>query len=98
MGYAFIDTHPVRSLEETVMVVVGPDGKLGPTVMLAFHEPTEYMATSAWLSQFEGMALSPELALGSGVDVLTGATITSNVITAATRRVLAVHKLKLASP
>ncbi|MEE9385676.1 MAG: FMN-binding protein [Nannocystaceae bacterium] len=98
IGYAFIDTHPVRSLQETVMFVSSPAGRIQKSVVLAFHEPADYMATPRWLTQFKGHSLSSQLALHRGIDVMSGATITSNVLTSAARRVLAVQRIKLGQP
>jgi hypothetical protein len=41
-GYAILDTHTVRTLPETFMIVVSPQGKVTATHLLAFYEPTEY--------------------------------------------------------
>ncbi|NNE44898.1 MAG: FMN-binding protein, partial [Gemmatimonadetes bacterium] len=38
-GYAFLDTHPVRTLPETLMLVLTPQGEIRGTHLLAFHEP-----------------------------------------------------------
>ena len=38
-GFAYFDTHRVRTLAETVMVVVTPDGKVDRIEILSFDEP-----------------------------------------------------------
>jgi len=95
IGYGFIDTHLVRSLPETVMIVVSPTGEVVRTLQLAFHEPPEYQASPRWLSQFTGRRLEPQLALGRGVDVTTGASLTGRALTTAHRRILALWERKL---
>ena len=95
LGYAYIDTHPVRSLQETVMVVVADSGEIRQELLLAFHEPQEYLAPVRWLAKFRGRKLADDLQLGRGIDALSGATITANAIAAASRRILAVHELSL---
>lgn len=98
LGYAFIDTHKVRSLDETVMVVVAPDGAVQRVVVLAFHEPMEYLASPRWLAQFTGRGLDGSLSLrDGGVDGISGATLTARALTASVRRVLALHAQKVAS-
>jgi hypothetical protein len=77
LGFGFIDTHMVRSLPESVLIVVSPSGEIVRTLQLAFHEPPEYQASSRWLSQFAGRRLEPTLAIGRGVDVITGASMTA---------------------
>ena len=89
-GFAFIETHRVRSLPETVMVVVGPDGTIRGTHLLAFHEPPEYLPSDPWLGQFEGRSLDPELAVGRGVAGIAGSTLTAQAVTACVRRAAAV--------
>jgi hypothetical protein len=93
IGYAFIETHKVRSLPETVLLVVYPDGRAKAVHMLAFHEPVEYAPTERWLGQFAGRPLDESLSLRGGVDGITGATLTANAITASVRRVLAVFRV-----
>ena len=44
VGYAVIDTHVVRTLPETCMVVISPAGEVERVEILAFNEPPEYAA------------------------------------------------------
>ncbi|MCK6570373.1 FMN-binding protein [Myxococcota bacterium] len=97
IGYGFIDTHLVRSLPESVLIVVSPAGEVVRTLQLAFHEPPEYQASPRWLSQFTGRRLEPQLAIGRGVDVITGASMTARALTTAHRRVLALWERKLSA-
>jgi len=87
-GYAIIDTHRVRTLPETVIVVVGNDWTVQGVHLLAFHEPPEYGPPAPWLRQFDGRLLDDRLALRGDVAGITGATITANSITGAVRRAL----------
>lgn len=98
IGYAFIETHKVRSLPETVLLVVYPDGRAKAVHMLAFHEPPEYAPTERWLGQFAGKPLDQSLSLRGGVDGITGATLTANAITASVRRILAIFRVALGDP
>lgn len=94
LGYAVIDTHRVRTLNETVMIVVSPAGTVARTELLAFHEPEEYMATARWRAQFTGRHLDDRLSLRGDIDGITGATLTARTTTAAVRRVLALTLLE----
>lgn len=96
-GYAYLDTHLVRTLPETVMVVVAPDGALSRIDVLSFDEPEDYLPTSRWLQQFEGHSLQ-DLGAGRGIRTLTGATLSSRAVTQAARRILALHRLFVAPP
>lgn len=97
LGHAFIDTHKVRSLPETILVVLDRDGLTRGVYMLAFHEPPEYAPTDRWLRQFEGRPLDSDLSLRGEVDGITGATLTANAITATVRSILAVFNVAVGS-
>jgi hypothetical protein len=88
-GYAVIDSHIVRTLPETFMVVIDPKGALRRVDVLAFHEPPEYLPTERWIGQFKGHALDDDLKLGAGIQGITGATLSAQAMTAGVRRALA---------
>jgi len=91
VGVGYFDTHRVRTLPETVMVLIDPSGKLREVRVLAFREPIDYIAPDPWYRQFDGRGLSPALKLGSDIQGVTGATLTARATTQAVRRVLAIH-------
>jgi len=92
-GYAYFDTHRVRTLPETLMIVVDPQGKVGRIEVLSFREPEEYMPRGAWYQQFLGRTLDADLQLKRGIHPVTGATLTARATTDAVRRVLALHQV-----
>lgn len=91
VGVAYFDAHRVRTMEEVVMVVVTPEGRVHRMDVLKFTEPPEYRAPDGWIGQIEGRRLDDELSLKGGVRNLTGATLTARALTRAARRVLALH-------
>jgi len=91
LGYAVIDTHTVRTLPETAMVVLSPSGEVRRVEILAFYEPPEYMPPERWTRQFDGRHLDDDLKLGAAVHGITGATLSATALTAAVRRVLALY-------
>ncbi|HEX5132876.1 MAG TPA: FMN-binding protein [Candidatus Krumholzibacteria bacterium] len=95
LGFAFFDTHTVRTLPETVMVVIGTDGRIAGVHALAFHEPPEYGSPPAWLHQFDGWALNDKLSLRGDIAGISGATLTAQSVTAAVRRALAIYGVTL---
>jgi hypothetical protein len=95
---AYFESHLVRTMNETVMVVVGADGKVAFVEILSFAEPDDYMASKRWLAQFPGRKLDDELALRRGLRNITGASLTSESVTRSVRRVLAVHQVLNAKP
>lgn len=88
-GTAYFDTHVVRTLPETILVVVGPTGAIARIEVLSFSEPEEYLPRESWYGQFPGKTLTDELSERRGVRAVTGATITVRVTVEAARRVLA---------
>lgn len=92
-GTAYFDTHRVRTLPETVMVVVSPMGEVARIEVLSFQEPPDYLPRDAWYAQFDGRGLDPELELKRGIRPVTGATLTARATTSAVRRVLAVDRV-----
>jgi hypothetical protein len=96
-GYALLDTHVVRTLPETFMIVLSPDGRVTSTYVLAFYEPTEYMPNERWLEQFKDKREDSDLRIGRGIAAITGSTLTSHAVTAAVRRAVAIHFLLLRS-
>jgi hypothetical protein len=93
LGVAFLDTHRVRTLPETTVVAIAPEGRILRVEVVAFHEPQEYLAKDAWRRQFEGKALDPQLTLKGAIRPLSGSTLTANAMTDAARRGLALHQL-----
>ncbi len=94
---AYFDTHVVRTLPETIMVVVDDVGKTVRVDILSFDEPEDYLPKRRWLDQFQGRPLGDELSLKGGIRAVTGATLSSRAITDAVRRVLATHGVVSAS-
>jgi len=95
---AYFESHLVRTMNETVMVVVGADGKVSFVEILSFSEPDDYMASKRWLDQLPGRALDADLALRRGLRGITGATLTAEAIARSVRRVLAVHQVLKVPP
>jgi len=95
IGYAYIDTHTVRTLPETVLVVLSPDGAVRTLHMLAFYEPQEYLAPERWLGQFEKKTLGPDLRVRRAIHGIAGSTLSAQAVTAAVRRALALYAVLL---
>ncbi|HEX6737004.1 MAG TPA: FMN-binding protein [Vicinamibacteria bacterium] len=88
-GRAYLDTHLVRTMPESVLVVVEPDGRLRMALVLQFNEPPDYLPREGWLGTLRGHALDDELWPGRGVRRVTGSTLTVQALTDAVRRGLA---------
>ncbi len=93
VGYAYFDTHLVRTLPETILVLVAPGGTIRRIDIVSFDEPEDYLVNDRWLGQFRGRGLDDRLSLKAGIRPLTGATLSARAVTEAARRVLALHQL-----
>jgi hypothetical protein len=93
LGYAFIDVHTVRTLQEAFLVVLGPGGEVQRLRVLAFHEPQEYLPPERWLTQFEGKPPDAPLRLQRDVHGIAGATLSSQAVTGGVRRAIALHEV-----
>jgi hypothetical protein len=94
-GYAVFDTHVVRTLPETFLIVLSPNGAVTATHLLAFYEPPEYAPPERWLAQFHDATLSDDLRVGRGIVGITGSTLTSEAVTGGVRRALAIYAVLL---
>jgi hypothetical protein len=97
-GRAILDTHTVRTMPESVLTVVEPDGRLRMALVLQFGEPPDYLPREGWLKALAGRALDDELWPGKGVRRVTGATLTVQALTEAVRRSLALERLVVREP
>ncbi len=96
-GYAVIDTHALRTLTETVMFVINPDGTLRHAEILAFFEPGDYMPGQKWIDLFDGKDVRRDrMKAGADVPNITGATISADSFSRAARRILAVFRVAFA--
>jgi hypothetical protein len=92
LGTAYFDTHRVRTLQETLMILVGADGRVERVEVLTFGEPDDYLPRRAWYAQFQGRGLDRELAVSRAIHGVTGATLSARAATEAVRRTLAIHQ------
>jgi hypothetical protein len=92
-GYAYFETHVVRSETETFMAVLDAGGSVRFVELLAFAEPDDYKPNPSWLAQFQRRSLKDDLMVHRAIRNITGASLTSEALTAGVRRILAVHSM-----
>ncbi|MGH9457342.1 MAG: FMN-binding protein [Thermoanaerobaculia bacterium] len=92
-GWAYFDAHRVRTLPETLMIVVGPETTIERIEIVAFAEPEDYLPRPRWLDQFEGRKLDDELSLRGAIRPITGASLSGRAVVSAARRTLALHEV-----
>jgi hypothetical protein len=93
LGVAYFDAHRVRTLSEVLMFVVTPESRIARIEVLKFAEPPEYRPPESWLDQFTGLGLTERLSVRGSIVNITGATLTAGAVTAASRRILALHSV-----
>ena len=92
-GYAFFETHVVRTMPETFVVVLSPGGAVRAVEILAFHEPEDYLPPRRWLTLFQGKTIKSDLWLKRGIQNIVGATLSAQGITEGVRTVLSIFEL-----
>ena len=93
VGRAYVDTHLVRTKNESLLICLDDEGRIKRIEVTAFLEPPEYRATVAWYTQFANKALTEELNLNRAVRPIAGATLTATATTRAARRVLSINQV-----
>lgn len=93
VGYAFTDVHRVRTLPESVLFALEPDGRIRSAEILSFDEPQDYLPGARWLQQFDQRRLDEGLSLKRDIRTLAGATLSARAVTGAARRVLALFQV-----
>jgi hypothetical protein len=93
LGTAYLDSHVVRTLPESLLIAVNPDGSVRNIEVLSFREPPDYLAPPRWMAEIRGRSLGPDLSLKRGIPAVTGATLTALSTVEAVRRVLALDRI-----
>lgn len=97
-GYAYFETHVVRTMPETFMAVLDPNGRVRFVELLSFLEPEDYRPRPRWLEQFRGRSPQDDLLVHRAIRNITGASLTSQALTDGVRRILAVHAVIASRP
>jgi len=98
-GTAYFDTHMVRDLPATLMVVVDPSGEVARVEVLSFRGPDENRPPQEFYGYLAGHGLDEELTVKkTGGRLLTGATLSIHATIQAVRRTLALHRIIEAGP
>jgi Na+-translocating ferredoxin:NAD+ oxidoreductase RnfG subunit len=95
LGYALFDTHVVRTLPETLLLVLSPSGELTGVHLLAFYEPPEYAPPQPWLDRFRGWKADTAQERRPDVTAISGSTLSSRAAVAAVKRALAIYRTLL---
>ena len=93
IGRAYVDTHVVRTKRESLLVSLEADGRVRRIDVTAFLEPREYLAPEAWRRQYYGQGLGTDLAVGRSIRPMAGATLTTEAVQDAVRKILALDQV-----
>lgn len=93
VGRAYIDTHTVRTKQESLLISLDTAGRVLRVDVTAFLEPPEYRAPEPWLRQYTGRGLNEDLAVNRIIRPIAGATLTAHAANAAVRRALAIDQV-----
>lgn len=93
VGRAYIDTHIVRTKRESLLIALDTQGRVKRINVTAFLEPPEYIASERWLNQYKQKRLSDQLAIHRSIRPIAGATLTTQAVNAAVRRVMALDQV-----
>ena len=91
VGYSYIDTHKVRTLDETVLISIDTMGTIQRIEILAFNESEEYKLSERWLGQFKNFNVKTNIKLNDNIKGVTGASLSSEALILATRKILLIH-------
>ncbi|MCB1201399.1 MAG: FMN-binding protein [Leptospiraceae bacterium] len=91
IGYAYLDSHRVRTFKETIFVALDKDGNVMRVEILSFKEPPEYIMDRDWLDRFNNSGLKTVIS-AEKLPVITGSTLSTDAIQGGVIRVLAIHR------
>ena len=92
VGRAYVDTHTVRTKQESLLISLDAGGRVVRVDVTAFLEPPEYRAPEPWLGQYKGRGLDDDLTVNRAIRPIAGATLTTRAANTAVRRVLAIDE------
>jgi Na+-translocating ferredoxin:NAD+ oxidoreductase RnfG subunit len=95
-GVAMVDEVPGKSERITILVASGTDGRLKDLEVLAYRESYGgEVAQEAWRAQFRGKKPGDVLRVGRQIRNISGATISTNSVSAGVARCLPVLAAQL---
>lgn len=93
LGYALIDSRPVRSQNITYLVLINTQARIEKVVVLAFNEPPEYIVSPEWNKQFVDKERTSVLMPGQDIQGIAGSTLSVNAMSEGVRKALALHEI-----
>ncbi len=91
VGHIYIDSHIVRTLNETIVAHIENE-KIKKYEIASFMEPNEFLAPEKWVHQFLGKSFD-DAKTNIKVDGLSGATLTASALKKSVRKILVIDKV-----
>ncbi|MCB0363030.1 MAG: FMN-binding protein [Bdellovibrionales bacterium] len=95
LGYAGLYSSQVFKKSMTTLTILDQQGTLLGVEIMAFHEHPEYLPPKKWFEFFRDKDIKQELKAGQDVPIVTGATLTTQKISQASRLIRAIWQVKL---
>jgi hypothetical protein len=93
IGRAYVDTHVVRTKNESLLICLDEHGQIRRIEVTAFLEPPEYQGSRPWYDQYNGRGLTEDLRLNRAIRPIAGASLTAKATADAARRVMAIDRV-----
>lgn len=90
VAYGVLIKRKVRTRNAAVLYMINVAGTLDAVEIIAFNEPSEFIPPAQWVAQFKGKTAADALYLDQGIPNITGATMSTRVITDNSRVALAI--------
>ena len=91
LGYGVLVNRKVRSKNAVVLYIISKDSILKSIEIIAFNEPTEYIPSKTWISQFENISTDKRLRISKEIPTITGATLSARSIVDGSRIAFALY-------
>jgi len=80
VGYGILVSQKVRTKKAAMLYLFSPKGEMLSSEVIAFNEPTEFIPSEKWLSQFDNTTSSNRLQIGKDIPTITGATMSARCV------------------
>jgi len=91
--FAYVDSHIVRTMNQTVVVGVDNEGKISHYQISSFMEPSEYRPPQKWIEQVIDKGPKDEYQLNHEIDALSGATLSANAVVKSSKKIIKLHQV-----
>lgn len=91
LAYGILISKKVRSKNAVILYIISKDSILQGIEIIAFNEPSEYIPSNTWNSQFDNITTNTMLRVSKNIPTITGATLSARSITDGSRLAFAFY-------